>query len=470
MMKTEGMSEMIIRSIDAVIRMLDADYIENGKIEEKIQGVCIDSRKVVVGNLYIPIRGANNNGHAFVRQAIDNGAKAVLWERKEPNPPADVVVILVEDTTAALQQLAKAYRDQLHMKVVGVTGSNGKTSTKDILASVLSKHYITQKTLGNYNNEIGVPLTLLSLSEECEVAVVEMGMENLGELSFLTKMVRPDIAIISNVGTAHLENLKTLENIAKAKMEIVDGTGEHGLLIYNGDQKLLRAAAIEKEIPGHIRIKTFGQKERVDVRVENVHQNADGLQFSIHGEDMPFHLDMIGKHQAMNATAAWVAAKALGLHNEEIQEGFASVEKTGLRNELVWVNQCLILNDSYKSNPQSALAAVDTMEEFAIPYKLAVLGDMLELGETSDMIHYTLGKDISSYHLQEVLTIGEMACYIAQGARDNMKDTLVRHFTSKEALLDYLKPYMHKECMLLVKGSRGMKLDELVNDLQKEQQ
>ena len=427
---------MIIRSIDAIIRMLDADYIENADIEEKIQGVCIDSRKVVEGNLYIPIHGANNNGHAYVQQAIDNGARAVLWERREANPPKEIVVILVDDTTAALQQLAK--------------------------------HFITQKTLGNYNNEIGVPLTLLSLSENCEAAVVEMGMENLQELSFLTQIVRPDIAIISNVGTAHLENLGTMENIARAKMEITEGLGEHGLLIYNGDQQLLRNAAIEKLIPGCIKIRTFGKDEQNDVVVHQVRQLPDGLCFSI--KDQVYHLDMIGKHQAMNATAAWIAARALGLDEEEIAQGFASVEKTGLRNELVRVNQCLILNDSYKSNPQSALAAVDTMEEFDIPYKLAVLGDMLELGETSDMIHYTLGKDISSYHLQEVLTIGDMACYIAQGARDNMEHTLVRHFTDKEELLNYLRPYMHKECMLLVKGSRGMKLDEVVDELVKEQQ
>lgn len=462
------MSHMIIRSIDAIIRMLDADYIENADIEEKIQGVCIDSRKVVEGNLYIPIHGVNNNGHDYVQQAIDNGAKAVLWERREANPPKAVVVILVDDTTMALQKLAKAYRDQLNMKVVGVTGSNGKTSTKDILASVLAKHFITQKTLGNFNNEIGVPLTLLSLSENCEAAVVEMGMENLQELSFLTKIVRPDIAIISNVGTAHLENLGTMENIARAKMEITEGLRKHGLLIYNGDQQLLRNAAVEKQIPGDIKIRTFGKSERNDVVVREVHQLADGLRFSI--EDHEYELDMIGKHQAMNAAAAWMAARALGMDEDEIAEGFASVEKTGLRNELVRVDQCLILNDSYKSNPQSALAAVDTMEEFDIPYKLAVLGDMLELGETSDMIHYTLGKEISSYHLQEVLTIGDMACYIAQGARDNMEHTLVRHFTDKEELLSYLKPYMQKECMLLVKGSRGMKLDEVVDALVSEQQ
>lgn len=459
---------MIIRSIDAIIRMLDADYIENADIEETITGVCIDSRKVVEGNLYIPIRGVNNNGHQYVKQAIAQGAKAVLWEKKEPNPPTEVVVILVEDTTIALQTLAKSYRDQLHMKVIGITGSNGKTSTKDMLASVLSKKYITQKTLGNFNNEIGVPLTLLSFGESIEVAVVEMGMENLGELSFLTKMVRPDIAIITNVGCAHLENLKTMETIAKAKVEISEGLSEQGVFIYNGDQDLILDAVREKQIPGLIRCKTFGMKEQNDAVIQDVKQDAHGVSFQLRQEDFTYRLDMIGKHNAYNATAAIIAAKALGLSKEEINEGFSSIEKTGLRNELVQLKECLILNDSYKSNPNSALAAMDTMEEFECDYKIAVLGDMLELGETSDMIHYTLGKDVAKYHVQEVLTIGEMARYIAQGVRDHC-DAHVQQFETKEALLSYLQPYTKQHCMILVKGSRGMQLDEVVNALAKEQ-
>ncbi|MEG0468519.1 MAG: UDP-N-acetylmuramoyl-tripeptide--D-alanyl-D-alanine ligase [Longicatena sp.] len=459
---------MIIRSIDSIIAMLDADYIENGSIEDKIMGVCIDSRKVVEGNLYIPIRGVNNNGHIYTSQAIAQGAKAVLWERREPNPPVEVPVILVEDTTKALQELAKAYRNQLAMKVVGVTGSNGKTSTKDILSSVLAKHYRTQKTLGNYNNEIGVPLTLLSFSDDVEVGVVEMGMENLEELSFLTHIVEPDIAIISNVGTAHLENLGSMENIAKAKLEITEGLKENGLFLYNGDQTLLQQAVRDAQLPGHIAIRTFGQGEQNDYIVSDVKQLADGLDFAINKEK--FHLDMIGKHQAMNATAAYIAAKSLGLSVEEIQEGYASIEKTGLRNELVKVKQCLILNDSYKSNPQSAIAALETMEEFAYDYKIAILGDMLELGDTSDLIHYTLGKDLQAFHVQEVLTIGDMARYIAQGANNYLEDVEVRHFQNKEDLYTYVKPYMDKECMMLVKGSRGMKLDELVDALVKEEE
>lgn len=456
---------MIKRSIDAVIRMLDADYIENGSIEEEINGVCIDSRKVLEGNLYIPIHGVHNNGHKYVDQAIAAGAKAVLWERREPNPPSDVVVIIVEDTTNALQTLAARYRKQLTMKVIGITGSNGKTSTKDILASVMSVHYITQKTMGNYNNEIGVPLTLLALSEDVDVAVVEMGMENLGEISLLTHMVCLDIAIITNVGTAHLENLQTMENIAKAKVEIAEGLKEKGLLIYHGDQTLLNDAVAFAEIPGYVQIRTFGMNQQNDYVVHDINQKRDGLHFCINEDTMSYHLDMIGKHQAINATAAWIAAKALGLTIDEIQQGFACIEKTGLRNELAECDQALLLNDSYKSNPQSALAALDTLEEFDYEYKIAVLGDMLELGETSDLIHYQLGKDIQKYHIQELCTIGDMARYIAQGANHYTKDIRIQHFAAKEKLQQYLSDYMHRNCMVLIKGSRGMKLDELVHAL-----
>lgn len=454
---------MIVRSIEAIIRMLDADYIENGNIEEKICGVCIDSRRVEANNLYIPIRGANNNGHLFVKQAIEKGAKAVLWERQEPNPPKDVVVILVDDTTKALQDLAKAYRHQLKMKVVAISGSNGKTSTKDILGSLLKVHYITQKTMGNYNNEIGVPLTLLSFDENVEAAVVEMGMENLGELSFLTHLVEPDMAILTNVGTAHLENLGSMENIAKAKVEIVESLKPGSLFIYNGDDDYLKKAVVEKVIPGYVRIKTFGETAKNHCQVSDIQQKMTGLQFDLNG--VMYQLDMIGRHNAINAAAAYLAAVELGLSQVEISKGFKSIEKTGLRNELIAFGKCCILNDAYKSNPQSALAAMDTMESFDYDYRIAVLADMLELGDTSDMIHQQLGKDLAKYHVDEVLTYGEMAQYIAQGAKEVGLN--VQHFTAKEDIVTYLKPYAEKECMILIKGSRGMRLEDIVEGLLK---
>lgn len=461
---------MIHRSVESIIAMLDADYIENDDIRKMVHGVCIDSRKVVEHNLYIPIKGVNNNGHAYIKQAIEQGAVATLWNRDEPNPPTEITVILVPDTTMALQQLAYVYRKQLPMKVIGITGSNGKTSTKDILAGMLSQRFITQKTLGNFNNEIGVPLTLLSMSDNTEVGVVEMGMENLRELDFLSKMVQPDIAIIANVGVAHLENLGSMENIAKAKLEITHGLKPNGLLIYYGDQELLRNAVTMEQLPGHIRIQTFGEAAHNDMVLRSVSQSEAGISFSVNEETVRFTLNMLGKHQAINAMGALLAARELHVSNADIQLGLQHIEKTGMRNELVRAQQALILNDSYKSNPQSSIAALETLDLFAHPYKIAVLSDMLDLGEESDMIHYRLGKATANYGVKEVLTYGPLAAYITQGALQVCgADVHVQHFADKQKLISYLMPYCQKDCMILVKGSRGMKMDEVVDALIKKE-
>ncbi len=457
---------MIRRSVEGIIQMLDADYMEHDDIHKRVCGVCIDSRRVVEGNLYIPIKGLRNNGHDYVKQAIAQGAAATLWDKHEPNPPQEITVILVEDTTVALQQLAYAYRMQLHTKIIGITGSNGKTSTKDILAGMLSSRYVTQKTLGNYNNEIGVPLTLLSLSEHCEVAVVEMGMENLDELDFLSRMVRPDIAIITNVGTAHLENLGSMQNIAKAKLEITHGLKPHGLFIYNGDQEILQDAVTREAINGDIRIKTFGEHPDNDMVLTYVKQGSNGIRFSVNDEETHFIVPLLGKHQAINAMAALISARALQLSDEQIQSGMEHMEKTGMRNELLKANQAYILNDSYKSNPQSSIAAMDTLALFDSPYKIAVLADMLDLGANSDYIHFNLGKQLAQYDVQEILTYGEMSAYITQGAIQECDNTVnIRHFIDKQELIAYLKAYRQRKCMILIKGSRGLKMDEVVDAL-----
>jgi UDP-N-acetylmuramoyl-tripeptide--D-alanyl-D-alanine ligase len=255
-----------------------------------------------------------------------------------------------------------------------------------------------------------------------------------------------------------------MENIAKAKVEIVESLKPGSLFVYNGDDAYLKQAVIDKVIPGYIRIKTFGTSAKCECIVSDIKQKMDGLTFKMNNRE--YHLDMIGSHNAINASAAYLAAVELGLSEEEIVQGFKSIEKTGLRNELIAFGKCCILNDAYKSNPQSALAAMDTMESFDYQYRIAVLADMLELGDTSDMIHYQLGKDLAKYHVDEVLTYGEMARYIAQGA--NVEQLNVRHFESKEDIIAYLKPYADKECMILIKGSRGMRLEDIVEGLVKE--
>lgn len=459
---------MIERSVESIIQMLDADYIENGGLARMVRGVCIDSRKVVEGNLYIPIIGERVNGHAYAAAAIEAGAAAVLWNRSEPNPPAQVTVILVDDTVTAMQTLAHAYRRSLAVKIVGITGSNGKTSTKDMLAAMLSTKYVTQKTLGNQNNEIGVPLTLLALSSHTQCAVVEMGIERMKEMEMLTAMVEPDIAILTNIGTAHMVNMGSQANIAKAKLEITQGMPKQGLLIVP-DQRLV-ADAIDAAMREQLRIQTFGIDPDCTACLHDIYQSTDGVSFCINDNDDQYFVDMLGEIQAYNAAAAYLAARELGIQDKDIALGLTRIEKTGMRNELMQVRNCTILNDSYKSNPQSVIAALDTMEALPSAYKIVLLGDMLDLGKEEVMIHYQLGKALAKYNIQEVITTGDLGCYICQGARSAMKHDNIQHLSSQEEIVTYLRPYLNMECMILVKGSRALHLDEVITALQEDEE
>lgn len=456
---------MIIRSIHSIIEMLDADYIEQGDLNKMVHGVAIDSHKVVTNQLFVPINGVNFNAHRFVEEAINNGAVCVLWNRRELNPPKNVVVILVDDTTSALQQLAKAYRLQLNAKIVGITGSNGKTSTKDILGAICKEKYFTQKTRGNYNNEIGVPLTLLEFSDNLEVGIVEMGMEHQKEIAFLSKLVEPDIAIISSVGTAHLENLGSIENIVKAKMEILDGLNKTGVFIYNNDNVILDHTVKRMNIAGSIKVKTFGVSDDCDYQLGSVEQDEEGINFEIVHEVANNRLAMYGVHNAYNALAAFAAAKALGINNKMYQRGLVNVRPTAWRNELLKCGKASILNDAYKSNPQSAMAALETLKAFKAERKIVVFADMLDLGIDTNMMHYQLGKEFGKYDIEALYTFGDIACYIAQGALNSNSNLHVEHIAKREALVDIINTYTRSECIILIKGSRGLHLDEVVNEV-----
>ena len=456
---------MILRSIETIIRMLDADFIEYKDMTRMVSGVCIDSRKCTQGNLYIPIIGAHFDGHDFAAQAIEQGAVAVLWQKDHPHPPQGATVILVDDTQQALSELAKKYRESLDLVMIGITGSNGKTSTKDILCSLLKRKYVTQKTHGNMNNEIGVPLTLLGLSDATQVAIVEMGMENRYEIDALTRLVQPDIAVITNVGEAHLENLGSIENIARAKAEIVHGLKENGVLLFNGEQDVLKLALWQEELPRGTTVKSFGHDERQDLfSYGDVTQDAGGISFHCNLLAQPASMNVYGKHQVMNALPCIYIARALGMSEAQILEGLADIEQTGLRCDLVALGAGYVLDDSYKSNRQSVLAALDTLCEFDIPRRIAILSDMLDMGDQAVRIHYDVGKALGRYPINRVCTYGEMSRFIAQGAINaGVKD--VTHYETKEALQEAVLEELDAPCILLVKGSRGMQMDSIVTYL-----
>ncbi len=457
---------MIKIRIKEAAGILKAECAGSFNREDFIEGVSIDSRKVSKNNLFVPIKGMTVNGHKFINDVIEKGACATLWNKDEPNPPENVAVLLVEDTIRALQDLALWYRNTLNAKIVGVTGSNGKTSTKDITAGVLSQKFKTQKTMGNFNTEIGVPYTLLSLDEDCEAAVIEMGMERKGEIDFLTRLVKPDIGIITSVGLVHIDNFPSIEEIAKAKLEITEGIKENGLFIYFGDDPLIERTVNATKLKDSIRKQTFGLEEHNTLFLTDFSESMEGITFKVNDHSLgELHVDMLGKHQALNSMAAILAARELGMNDEEIRLGLLRIEKTGLRNEVIKINDCTILNDCYKSNPVSISAALDIFELIHAGKKITVLGDMLGYREMSHDMHYNVGKNLALHKIDELVTIGQEAKFMAKGARENTNIKSIVEFDTKEEAAEYLKKYMNENCAILIKGSRFLKLEYIVNTL-----
>ena len=435
-------------------------------LDKHIEGVSIDSRNVTNNSLFIPIKGMTVNGHSFIKDAIKNGAAATLWNKDEVNPPGDIAVIFVEDTVKGLQELSRYYRNRLKAKIVGITGSNGKTSTKDITAAILSQRYKTGKTFGNYNTEIGVPFTLLSLDEDCQAAVIEMGMERKGEIDFLTDLVQPDIAVLTSVSPVHIDNFPSLEDIAKAKLEIVKGIKDGGLFIYFGDDSLIEETIRNTEIKESIGRQTFGLNKNNTIWLKDFKQSLKGIKIRVSDESLDeLSIDILGRHQALNAMAAILADQELGMNPEEVRSGLANIEKTSLRNEIISINKCNILNDCYKSNPASVNAALDIFELFNSKKKIAVLGDMLGYREMSRDVHYNTGKDLKGRHIDELVAVGGEARYIAKGARENTDIKSTLEFDTKEEAALYLRKYISEDCTILVKGSRFLGLEYIANKL-----
>ncbi len=454
------------------IKIKEVAEVLNGLCTGKVDfdgyicGVSIDSRKVLKNSLFVPIKGATVNGHSYVDDAIKNGVAATLWNMDETDPPADIAVILVDDTVKALQDLAFYYRNSLNVKIVGITGSNGKTSTKDITAGILSQKYKTQKTMGNYNTEIGVPYTLLSLDEDCEAAVIEMGMEKGGEIDFLTRLVQPDVGIITSVGLVHIDNFTSIDEIAREKLDIVNGIKDGGLFIHFGDDTLIEKTVKKAEIRDSIRRQTFGESKGNSLYLTEFRENLEGITFRVSDERFEeLHADMLGRHQALNTMAAILAAEELGMTPEEIRQGLLKIEKTGLRNEIIKINKCTVLNDCYKSNPVSIKAALEIFEMIEADRKIVVLGDMLGYREMSHDMHYNVGRGLAPHRIDELVTIGQEAKYIAQGAKDNSATGYIIEFDTKEEATEYLKKYINKDCGILIKGSRFLKLEYIANTL-----
>lgn len=435
-----------------------------------IEGVSTDTRKIVAGNLFVPLVGDNFDGHDFLNAAIENGAKACLWQKDIELPKVDFPFILVDDTLKGLQVLSKNYRNSLkNISIIAITGSNGKTSTKDILDGILRTKYKTQKTMGNFNNHIGLPLTMLALDEDTEVAILEMGTDGFGQIDLLTRLASPNIAMITNIGASHLDLLKTKENVARAKFEILNGLKEDGLFIYNNDDPTLREIIKEYNIGQDVL--NFGRESSSDFKVKLLEEGVNGIKLSITqaDESHELHIPMIGRHNIYNTAASVVVARELNIDYQAIQKGLYLINATEMRNEIIEREDFSILNDAYKSNPDSLLAALDTLYSLdGYKHKAVVLGDMLDLGEDIEKLHRQVGPKIDPSKVDKIFTLGDMGKLIGDGARVNFQEKDIYHSNTKEELANSILENIEKDTLILIKASRGIALEDVIKDLIKD--
>lgn len=457
---------MITRSLKQISEMVSVLNDITPIADLMINGVTIDSRKIESGHLFVPFKGEQVDGHKYVEEAIGKGAVAALWQKDVPNPPLHLPILIVEDCLVALQELARKYRKELTIKVVGITGSNGKTTTKDMTAGLLSLKYKVQKTEGNFNNHIGLPLTVLGLNEETEIAVLEMGMSGKGEIEFLTKLACPDAVVITNIGESHLLDLGSREGIAEAKLEILQGLKDGGLAVLHGDEPLLMERI--QHFDGKVHVQTFGRNETNDLYLIEITQLEQGSYFKTNGSEEQFELPVLGTHNIMNALASMLIAHHFAIPFEKMNEGLTGIKLTNMRMELVEGNHGeKIINDAYNASPTSMMAAIELVSNLqGYEQKILVLGDMLELGPEEEQYHVRIGQGLNADKIKYLFTYGTLGQQIAKGARMVLGEERVFAFADKNDLIQALKQKVSKDTLVLVKASRGMKLEEVVSALQ----
>jgi UDP-N-acetylmuramoyl-tripeptide--D-alanyl-D-alanine ligase len=460
---------MIKRSLAAIARLAGGRLVQ-GDPELIVSGVATDTRKEMSGKLFVPLVGERFDAHQFLEQAIAQGAAAALWQADRPRPQSLLPLIEVDDTLLGLQTLAANYRKELDVTVVGVTGSNGKTSTKDMITAVLSERFKVQKTLGNLNNHIGLPLMLLSLEEDTEVAVLEMGMNHFGEIALLAKLAKPKIGVITNIGEAHLEYLSSRAGIADAKCELIEALPADGTAVLFGDEPLLRERAGKTEAS----ILWYGFADDNDLQAVSVEKRGiAGSTFTVRGEATPYDLPVPGDHQVGNALAAIAVGRVLGMDAADIRTGLRKVQLTARRLEIKKARLGgTLIDDAYNASPTSMRAALKMLADMPNRPRVAVLGGMLELGEESWQMHREIGAYVAELGIDRLVCVGTMALDIAAGARaaGYPEERLFATEEKREAvahLEDLLRRSAEEgaEAVLLVKASNGIKLDELVHSL-----
>ena len=448
-------------------------YGSEANLDKEVTDITTDSRKVVKDGLFIAICGERTDGHKYIDGCFEAGALCVISEKELPEQENSY--IKVKSSLQALKDLALLYRNNLDIKVVGITGSVGKTSTKETISYVLEEKYKVLKTQGNFNNEIGLPLTIFRLTEEDEIAVLEMGISDFGEMTRLTKIAQPDICVITNIGLCHLENLKSRDGILKAKTEIFKSMNPDGTVILNGDDdKLITISEVYGKKPVF-----FGIKNTAGIYADHIENlGLEGVRCRIHmaadnavqtenaAEDFTVQIPVAGEHMVYNAMAAAVG-EALGLTAEQIKTGIEGMETIAGRNHIIRENGFLILDDCYNANPVSMKASIDVLNT-AKGRKVCILGDMFELGENEKQLHYEVGSYLAQKQIDVLLTVGALSTSIARGAKDYRENHAgaypcsVHTFTTKEELIAQLPALLKQGDNILVKASHAMEFPKVI--------
>ncbi len=455
---------MVGMTLENIAKACNGKYLgEDAKKERLVSGVAIDSRRVGRDYLFVPIVGERVDGHDFISQVFEKGALCTLSEKELD---IDKPYILVENSEQALKDIAEYYRSCLNIKVIGITGSVGKTSTKEVIASVLAQKYKVLKTEGNYNNEIGLPLTIFRLREEDEIAVLEMGISEFGEMSRLAKIARPDICIITNIGYCHIESLGSRDGVLKAKTEIFEYMNSDGNIILNGeDDKLQTVSSVKGIKPIFIGDCPNSSAKATTVSPRGLKGTDCTIEIYSDGKVSSFniHIPIPGKHMVNNALVAAKIGMLLGLSEDNIASGVSELTPVNGRINIIDAGAYTLIDDCYNANPISMKASIDVLN-MAETRKVAILGDMFELGENEVELHKEIGKYLADKPVDVLIAVGSLSRFIAREALTN-RDIEVHYYNTLEEMLRNIYVIIKDNDTILIKASHSMKFNKIIDEI-----
>lgn len=435
-----------------------------GDPQTEITSFSTDSREIQPGCLFVPIKGERTDAHIYIEATLAAGAAGTFTQYRNAPAADSHPWIYVENTGEALQKVAAWYRSLFSIPVVGITGSVGKTTTKEMVALALSAQYNTMRTQGNQNSQIGLPLTIFQLSPEHEAAVVEMGMSEFGEMGRLAAIARPTMAVMTNIGLSHIGQLKTQENILREKLHITDGFTSKNRLILNGDDPFLASVQGKTPFP----VISYGFGDSCEYRAEEIETNDKGTSFVMvhHGRRLPVFVPAFGIHMVYNALAAIAVAEQNGIPAEKAAEALQQYRPLAMRQQRYEANGVTVIDDTYNASPDSMMGSVDVLASMKVSgRRIAILADMLELGDVSAEAHRSVGRRCAQRKLDILYVIGQESKEIAAGAKELAPDMDCREFMDNASALADLKKTVSSGDAVLVKGSRGMHTDEIVHGL-----